>query len=67
MTTAEREAIEARHYERLGSTMEPDPNDADLVRRTAFCPWCVAHRPDEDFRWPCETARLLAALEGTEA
>ena len=62
VTPEERKAIEARHVERLGSTMEPDPSDPDLMRRTAFCAWCASHRPDEDMRWPCETARLLAAL-----
>jgi len=53
----------------LGSTLEPDPADPGQLRQTAFCAWCAAHRPDEDPRWPCSSARakitigqLLSAL-----
>jgi len=49
--------------------MELDPADPTQLRQTAFCAWCAVHRPDEDPRWPCSSARaeitigqLLSAL-----
>jgi hypothetical protein len=54
--------MRAAHVEVRGPTMEPDPADPGRLRPTAYCGFCAAHRPDEDPRWPCETARLLALI-----
>jgi hypothetical protein len=43
--------------------MEPDPTNPGQMRQTAYCGFCAAHRPDEDWRWPCEAAGLLAEID----
>ena len=53
----------SEHVEVRGFTMEPDPANPALMRQTAYCRFCAAHRPDEDPRWPCGTARLAWALQ----
>ena len=53
----------SQHVEVRGTTMEPDPANPALMRQTAYCRFCAQHRPDEDPRWPCETARYEAALD----
>ena len=58
-TTPEAQTAGA-HTRTTKPTMEPDPGDPTKVRQTAYCQWCATHRPDEDPRWPCETARLFA-------
>jgi len=55
------------HERTTKPTMEPDPANPALIRQTAYCQWCAFHRPDEDPRWPCETARLLAAIQESRA
>ena len=60
------EKLLAEHVEVRGKSMEPDPEHPGLIRQTAFCRWCAAHRPDEDPRWQCEAARVLALIRDTE-
>jgi hypothetical protein len=55
--------IKARHFRSTKDTMEPEPANPGGIRQTAYCQFCATSRPDEDSRWPCETARLLADAE----
>jgi len=57
--TVDLAALAELHVEKRGHSMEPDPAKPGFVRQTAYCPFCAAHRPDEDPRWPCEISALV--------
>jgi hypothetical protein len=57
--TVDLAALAELHVKKRGHSMEPDPAKPGFVRQTAYCPFCAAHRPDEDPRWPCEISALV--------